>query len=455
MSGRGGRNYGHGGRSTAGGHSRRANRGQQHHRHRAPAPGSVSSPSSSSTAVSSAVGQVATSQGTPSTGEFPQFSAEALETVLSTVRNQRLMGGGASVASSSSAKDVQTQLDQDLFCLTVDRRGCRLDPLQQLKLMDMLCSFFTDLESDGTDRGAGGRMRSYGYFEVIFLGREGETLLHEARISLLIRLTSYACQYPAYGLLSDIAAWLSKVGLGKPYAKEIVDLLMEHFCYGRLDPVSTSDDCIFPLAETCAEFAVYMMVLPFCTSQQPSSSSRPEQPPKSLVSVIAEWLNWQTSLAALIDVLRTARSTRSVELSRKLSEECFANMLRYCLTSAFSSPAFRPIASRFHLGLLKLAQAWSVPSSSSSEQQTTVEPVLPLLSSSQVIEILQIVSRMEPKRSRISAMERFAQVLQIVTAGGSFVGSTKDVVSALESGTCDLNDKEEGVALLKTFLASA
>jgi hypothetical protein len=55
-----------------------------------------------------------------------------------------------------------------------------------------------------------GRQR-YAYFETIFCGREGESLLHEQRVALLVKLCSLAVQFPCHALLVDVAQWLNKV----------------------------------------------------------------------------------------------------------------------------------------------------------------------------------------------------------------------------------------------------
>lgn len=49
------------------------------------------------------------------------------------------------------------------------------------------------------------------HFDILFCGREGETLLHEMRISFLNQLCVMALQYPVYELFDDVAQWLFKV----------------------------------------------------------------------------------------------------------------------------------------------------------------------------------------------------------------------------------------------------
>lgn len=54
-------------------------------------------------------------------------------------------------------------------------------------------------------------MNKYAYFEVLFLGREGESYVHEHRLRVLYRLASLALQYPVLQLYAQISLWLSKV----------------------------------------------------------------------------------------------------------------------------------------------------------------------------------------------------------------------------------------------------
>ncbi len=75
----------------------------------------------------------------------------------------------------------------------------------------------------------------YAYLDAIFFGREGESVPHEARISMLVRLCSLAVQFPGcQPLLNDVGAWLQKVGLVKPYARQIVAKLVDDFCHEQV-----------------------------------------------------------------------------------------------------------------------------------------------------------------------------------------------------------------------------
>ncbi|VDO87910.1 unnamed protein product [Heligmosomoides polygyrus] len=81
-------------------------------------------------------------------------------------------------------------------------------------------------------------MNKYAYFEVLFLGREGESYVHEHRLRVLYRLASLALQYPVLQLYAQISLWLSKV------------TNQFRFQYEYLLPLETS----------CPEFTVFFVV---------------------------------------------------------------------------------------------------------------------------------------------------------------------------------------------------
>uniref|UniRef100_A0A1I8B5W3 Uncharacterized protein n=1 Tax=Meloidogyne hapla TaxID=6305 RepID=A0A1I8B5W3_MELHA len=127
-------------------------------------------------------------------------------------------------------KELQNLLDQDLFCLSTDLRSSRLNPLQHFKLLGIVCNYFDKEVSKEVDP----KLR-YLHFDIIFCGREGEPLLHEARVQFLIKICSLAAQFPVYGLFDHVAQWLGKVTsdeLKRSYADQIVSELVEGFIFG-------------------------------------------------------------------------------------------------------------------------------------------------------------------------------------------------------------------------------
>ncbi|KAE9421102.1 hypothetical protein Angca_000739, partial [Angiostrongylus cantonensis] len=142
--------------------------------------------------------------------------------------------------------DLQLLIDNEIFCLSSDRKSSRLSKLQEFTLIICLGRFFEERDE----------INKYAYFEVLFLGREGESYVHEHRLRLLYRLALYALQHPVFQLYSQISLWLSKVGNTKSYAEDLVAVLAEHY-------LRSSDSNIYeyllPLETACPEFTVFFV----------------------------------------------------------------------------------------------------------------------------------------------------------------------------------------------------
>ncbi|KAK6047114.1 hypothetical protein COOONC_15380 [Cooperia oncophora] len=147
------------------------------------------------------------------------FPACVTEALIQVSKHVRLSSHGRSRPALTKNNDLQLLIDNEIFCLTADRKGSRLSQLQEFTLINHLAHFFTERDE----------MNKYAYFEVLFLGREGESHVHEHRLRILYRLASYALQFPVLQLYAQISLWLSKVGNSKPYAEELVAVLAEHY----------------------------------------------------------------------------------------------------------------------------------------------------------------------------------------------------------------------------------
>jgi len=157
-------------------------------------------------------------------GQFPACVSEVLCQVTSFIRthgNSPLKG-----LNRAKAKELQVRIDTDLFCLSNDRRTSRLNPLQRLRLLGIVCTYF----SKEVSKEQNPQLR-YLHFDMIFCGREGEAGLHEARINFLTKLSVLALQFPVYHLFEDIALWLNKVSSGKTrsYAEQIVNEIVQEY----------------------------------------------------------------------------------------------------------------------------------------------------------------------------------------------------------------------------------
>ncbi|OZC11627.1 hypothetical protein X798_01490 [Onchocerca flexuosa] len=204
---------------------------------------------------------------------FPACVTDVLEQVTKVCGQQGQKWRGPAALRNN---ELQYQLDNDLFCISPDRRVSRLNQIQQLRLMQILCDYFREKESEP-------RGHQYSYFEAIFCGREGESFLHEIRITLLINLCSLAVQYPCYSILNHISQWLHKIGSGKSYAQQFVSQLVDHYIFIADD--SNLHKYLLPLADEVPEFVSY-----FVAYSVTKDSLR-----QSLFMVLNHWLTGRRS----------------------------------------------------------------------------------------------------------------------------------------------------------------
>jgi len=199
---------------------------------------------------------------------------------------------------------LQSKIDYDLFCLSPDRRSSKLNELQKLKLIGILCTFFSqeDIKANKSER--------HFHFEVIFCGREGEAVLHEIRISFLIKLSVMALQYPLYGLFEDIAQWLYKIGSGKPYAEQVVGELVDKFIL--IPEKYEMYQYLIPLRSTALPFALFFLV----------HSVNDQTIGVPLAIVISNWLS--NGLKDFLEVFR-----EHPQLAEKFATQKFHHLLRY------------------------------------------------------------------------------------------------------------------------------
>uniref|UniRef100_A0A914XRH1 Uncharacterized protein n=1 Tax=Plectus sambesii TaxID=2011161 RepID=A0A914XRH1_9BILA len=338
-------------------------------------------------------------------GDFPACACDALHQVGKALRQQNTKS--RSNLMSQNLLDLQATLDQDLFCLGPDRRTTRLSPIQQLKLLELLCSFFQEKCEEGRQR--------YAFFELIFCGREGETVLHEARIGLLVKLCSLAVQYPCHSLLVDVSLWLNKIGLVKPYASQVVATVVEHFCKQPLTSGNSQEEALYswlyPVATTAPEFAAFVVVLPLRDSRDP---------PIALIAVVAEWL-CSASKPIASTLLRG-------ELNKVFLAESFPNIIRIACSSSpneNSSPLVDDIICKFHTGLLHFILAWAdVGANVKLLNDTTIITVMESIASSGAD------SQMETTKI---GLDRLAQLLQIAVACKCFNGSLDSIKHSYQS----------------------
>ncbi|VDM39932.1 unnamed protein product [Toxocara canis] len=149
---------------------------------------------------------------------FPACALESLEQVTKFCGHQSQKWRAPAAVRNT---ELQHLLDNDLFCVSSHRRDSRLTPTQQFHLIGILCDYFNVKP----------RGHQYSYFEVIFCGREGEALLHDVRIALLMNLCSLAVQYPCYSLLNHVSQWLHKHRFLMPLADEVPEFVSYFVAY--------------------------------------------------------------------------------------------------------------------------------------------------------------------------------------------------------------------------------
>ncbi|KAF8359583.1 hypothetical protein PRIPAC_94578 [Pristionchus pacificus] len=163
-----------------------------------------------------------------------------------------------SLSFTNEISPVKVLLDRDLFCLN-DRKVCRLSQIQSFLLLKKIAAFFVDEEAKlGNDETQKNAHRS-ALFETIFLGREGETILHSARIQVLLKVSSYALQHPSLSLFIPLAHWLRKMIGRNSYPDELIALLVEHFI--QPDPALRLYDYLVPISSTAPEFGFIFVAL--------------------------------------------------------------------------------------------------------------------------------------------------------------------------------------------------
>ncbi|KAI1721616.1 hypothetical protein Ddc_08076 [Ditylenchus destructor] len=242
-------------------------------------------------------GRKAQQQQHPPSSQFPASVSEILTQIT------LFVNAHGNKWSRVKAGDLQSRIDQDLFCLSPDRRSSKLNELQKLKLMGILCTYFSQPELREN------RSLRHIHFDVIFCGREGETFLHEIRIGFLIKFSVMALQYPVYSLFEDIAQWLHKVASVKPYAERIVGELMDKFI--EIPEHYKMYEYLLPLHGNALSFALFFLVHSIGDSVN-----------GPLAIVLGEWLS--ADHKSYLELLRDCSY-----LAEKFASQKFDSLLRY------------------------------------------------------------------------------------------------------------------------------
>uniref|UniRef100_A0A1I8A4Q0 P40 n=1 Tax=Steinernema glaseri TaxID=37863 RepID=A0A1I8A4Q0_9BILA len=200
--------------------------------------------------------------------QFPKCATDTLASILQTFRQHQ------GKVPRIKLVDIQVRIDNDVFCLMVDRRATRLiTATDQLRLLRILADFFATVDKESP-------AIRYQLFDVIFLGREGESFLHESRMTVLGKLCVYMVQFGPYSFYADIAQWLNRIssGSGKNYARGFVTDMVNSYmiCEEHLN----MHEFLLPLREYAAEFTVYFLIF----------AIQVHEPEQSWAVVFTEWL---------------------------------------------------------------------------------------------------------------------------------------------------------------------
>ncbi|VDL83143.1 unnamed protein product [Nippostrongylus brasiliensis] len=256
------------------------------------------------------------------------FPACVTEALIQVSKHVRLSSHGRGRPNLAKNNDLQMLIDNEIFCLSADRKSSRLTQLQEFILINHFAHFFMERDE----------MNKFSYFEVIFLGREGEPYVHEHRLQILYRFASYALQYPVLQLYAQISLWLSKVGNSKPYAEELVAVLAEHY----LKPTDSNIyEFMLPLETTCPEFTVFFVV--YATRFLPIN--------RPMAAVFASYINRNPGY-----FLKGFRD--SPHLADIFRLEVFEKMLAYLLDIDSEQSSDREVMN-YHTAVMVLLDRWN------------------------------------------------------------------------------------------------
>uniref|UniRef100_A0A0K0CVN1 Seipin n=1 Tax=Angiostrongylus cantonensis TaxID=6313 RepID=A0A0K0CVN1_ANGCA len=192
-------------------------------------------------------------------------------------------------------------------------------------------------------------INKYAYFEVLFLGREGESYVHEHRLRLLYRLALYALQHPVFQLYSQISLWLSKVSMcfyiiviysiNEKMNKDFT-LLGNNF---EKCTTALQYEYLLPLETACPEFTVFFVV--YATRFMPIN--------RPMAAVFASYINANPGYFLkgfrdsphLADIFRSEYPVRGYRL-------LYQNRFRYAFVSYASLVACLVLLFVCHLGVL-------------------------------------------------------------------------------------------------------
>jgi len=162
-------------------------------------------------------------------------------------------------------------------------------------------------------------------------------LLHEVRVSFLIKLAVLALQFPVYELFDDITQWLNKIGTGKAkdYAQRLVTEIVENYVF--IPTPYKMFDYVMPLSQHSLEFSGFFIVY----------SIKEEALNPVLACIFGTWFSESFDKLMLI-------ISQNTQLSIDFCAEKFERLLIYDLRNGFDDESHN----RFHFVVTSMILNW-------------------------------------------------------------------------------------------------
>ncbi|PNF13616.1 hypothetical protein B7P43_G17430 [Cryptotermes secundus] len=349
------------------------------------------------------------------------------------------------IGRTSGAKHVDISMEiisEFVFC-EVDRRGSRkrrLNCIQELQLLEVLCDFFTSSVIGGE------AVRN-----MVFMSLFPPT--HSDRSRLLIKLVSMASSTKNVPVLTATGMWMQKLGCTSKYSLDLAQGLVKDYFVLIPKAVSGLQDLPQLAPQFTANFLTAVAEMYGVVEKRHIFSP----PPDTLLEVITQWVsdNPTLCLAALMVNLQLALPLGGVPMAAITP---FAGLFKWCIlaplhyvsqTSTSDIPTSdcnsseSPLYSRLHLALLESLLECYAPSpglhcaDASATENISAQHIAAIIEP--IVRWLKDRTRMENESARIRgelalhmALDRLAQVIQVALVTHSVYGNIQELFSQLE-----------------------
>ncbi|CAI5445872.1 unnamed protein product [Caenorhabditis angaria] len=281
----------------------------------------------------------------PNSQQSPAYYEQSAKSALIQLIKISRVAHRGRATSLAKNPEVQTLLDNDIFLIQPDRRS-KLTPIQQYRLVHVLAQFFLERVEDGN---------RYSYFEAIFLGREGDSTLHDFRIDVLLQLASFSLQFPVLQVFNHVSNWLSKIpdeSQAVFYSNLVVEMLVDHYIKSS-DSKTKMHEYLKPLETSCGEFTATFVALAPLHCQMNSA----------LCSIISSFMNKHLQF-----LLRHLRDTPY--LGDQFAKNTFPIFVRYILSQKQTSSLMK-----FQFSVAYILRKWDEKVIGAGRATTTKTPI--------------------------------------------------------------------------------